>query len=252
LRNQAGGKYDPYEIDDQIVTNYWIQIEGTQNPEELLIISAHYDTVRHSPGAYDDASGIASVFEIARYFLKNPPKVSILLAAFTCEEYPVGAPATGGSDQFVDFILAERTAARLPRPIGILSLDTLGNFSNEPGSQIYPFPLGNYYPEAGNFVAFVGDATSRDFVKRCVGMFREVATIPSEGVAVPTSIVRDVARSDHAPFIDRGVPGLVVTDTANFRIPNPYHTPEDTPDKIDFIKLARICEGIINCASKWE
>jgi len=244
FRAYAGG--------DQVFTNLYVTVEGTQHPEELLVIGGHYDTVEASPGAYDNAAAVASVLEIARHLRDHPPAVSVMLVAFTCEEYPMGGPGHSGSDHFADWLLSDRAARGLPAPMGMISLDTLGNFRDEVGSQVYPFPLNYYYPDRGNFVGLVGESTSRDFIRECARLFREVAQIPSEGVTIPSGVLDDVLRSDHAPFVARGVPGLMFTDTANFRVPNPYHTPGDTPEKIDYLQLAQVANGVAHIASSLD
>ena len=243
-RSRVGVRYGLYSIEDQKVTNFWVRLPGSADPEALLVVGAHYDTVAGSPGAYDNAAGIACLLEIARELMEAGPQVTVILAAFTCEEHPASMAGFSGSSRFADMLLADRVTAGQSAPFGMISLDTLGNFSEEPGSQLHPFPLQFYFPDKGNFVAFVGDYPSRPFITQMIGRFRETASVPSEGLSIPTEIVGDVMRSDHSSFIKRGVPGLMVTDTANFRVPNPYHTAADTPEKIDYLTLARIARGL--------
>jgi Zn-dependent M28 family amino/carboxypeptidase len=242
--SSVGLRYDVYDIEKQQVTNFWIRIPGTQHPEQLMVIGAHYDTVSQSPGAADNAAGIACLMEITRQLLEDAPAVSVIVVAFTCEEHPASMAGTEGSGQFAAMLLEQRRSAGKAPPFGMISLDTLGNFSEEEGSQLRPFPLQFYFPDKGNFVAFVGDYPSRRFITQMVGSFRETATIPSMGMSIPPNILPDILRSDHSAFIELGVPGLMVTDTANFRIPNAYHTPDDTPEKLDYLKLARIVDGL--------
>ncbi|MEX0326495.1 MAG: M28 family peptidase [Puniceicoccaceae bacterium] len=242
--SSVGVRYGRYEIENQKVTNFWVRIPGSADPDALLVVGAHYDTVAGSPGAYDNAAGIACLLEIGRNLLEAGPEVSVLLVAFTCEEHPASMAGFTGSDFFADLLLADLAGNGRSPPFGMISFDTLGNFSDEPGSQLHPFPLQFYFPDAGNFVAFVGDYPSRAFITQMIGRFREIATIPSEGLSIPTEIVGDVMRSDHSAFAERGIQGLMVTDTANFRVPNPYHTAEDTPEKIDYLVLARLTRGL--------
>ena len=124
----------------------------------------------------------------------------------------------------------------------MLSLETIGYYDDTPGSQKYPPPLGLLYPSTGNFVAFVGNMASRDLVRRVVGTFRTHEQFPSEGGAFPALVPR-IGDSDHASFWKEGYKALMVTDTVNFRYPY-YHTPEDTIDKIDFERLARVVRGL--------
>jgi hypothetical protein len=125
----------------------------------------------------------------------------------------------------------------------MLSLETMGYYTDAPGTQHYPTGLGMLgYPSEGNFVAFVGDDASRDLIRRTIGTFRGTTAFPSEGLAAPLW-VPGVGWSDHAVFSRHGYPALMVTDTAPFRYPQ-YHTPDDTPERINYERLARVTVGI--------
>jgi hypothetical protein len=124
----------------------------------------------------------------------------------------------------------------------MLSLETMGYFSDDEGSQQYPFPVGLLYPDRGNFIGFVGNVASRKLVQRVVGSFRRHGRVPSEGAALPDSMP-GVGWSDHSSFWREGYPALMVTDTAPFRYPY-YHHPNDTPDKIDFERLTHVALGL--------
>lgn len=232
------------------VANIWVEIKGRTSPNMLIVVGAHYDTITPDcPGADDNSTGIAGLFEIARYLKENPPQYSVILVAFTCEEYPVGGTDKMGSAVFATWLLANDTR----RPVGMIALDMLGFFSNDQGSQQYPPPFSMYYPETANFIGFVGDLSSRNFIRSVVGRFRQIrATIPSQGVAAPIWLVPDVLHSDHEYFVLNRIPGLMVTDTANFRYKDHYHKPTDTPEKLDFIKFARLVEGISMVIQKFE
>jgi len=137
---------------------------------------------------------------------------------------------------------ARRCRERKENVVAMLSLETIGCYSDEPGSQKYPFPFGLFYPSEGNFIAFVGNVSSRSFVRRCVATFREKAAFPSEGGALP-GFVPGVGWSDHESFWENGYPGLMVTDTAPFRYAH-YHRKADTPDQLDFERCARVVSGV--------
>jgi Zn-dependent M28 family amino/carboxypeptidase len=137
---------------------------------------------------------------------------------------------------------ARRSRARGEAIVAMLSLETLGYYSDEPGSQAYPPPFGLLYPKTGRFVGFVGNLGSRGLVRRAVRAFRRSAAFPSEGVAAPGWIM-GIGWSDHWAFWETGYPGVMVTDTALFRYPH-YHAPTDTPDRIDYGRLARVVDGL--------
>jgi Zn-dependent M28 family amino/carboxypeptidase len=153
------------------------------------------------------------------------------------EELPwFGTPAMGSLAH------ADALAKQGKQVLAMLSLETIGYYSDEPGSQRYPAPFSLLYPSTGNFIAFVGNWRSRALVRRSVAAFRAYAAFPSEGGAFP-DVVRDAGRSDHWAYWRHDWPGLMVTDTANFRYPY-YHTMADTPDKIDYERTARVVRGI--------
>ena len=122
------------------------------------------------------------------------------------------------------------------------SLETLGYYREEPGAQLYPWPFKLFYPDRGDFVAFVGDLRSRSLVRRSIAAFRSIATIPSEGVAAPRA-VPGVDWSDHWAFWEQGWPAVMITDTAFYRNPH-YHTAHDSPDTLDYDRLARVVHGL--------
>ena len=125
----------------------------------------------------------------------------------------------------------------------MLSLETIGYFRDERGTQKYPPIVSWFYPDTGNFIAFVGNVGSRSLVRRTIGTFRANAKFPTEGAAMP-SFVTGVGWSDQWSFWQVGYPGVMITDTAPFRNPN-YHTPGDRPDTLDYDRLARITTGLV-------
>ncbi len=126
--------------------------------------------------------------------------------------------------------------------LGMISLETIGSFSDEPGSQSYPFPFNHVFSDVGNFVAFVALPGGRAFLHEVVGAFREHTQFPTIGGTAPDNIP-GIGWSDHWSFWMLGYPAIMVTDTAPFRYPH-YHKPTDTPDKVAYDKLARITLGI--------
>jgi hypothetical protein len=204
---------------------------------EIIVIGAHYDTTQRSPGADDNASGCAGVLALAKRFAGKPQARTIRFVLFPNEELP-----TGGTPEMGSWIYAEKCKASGDRIVAMLSLEMIGYYSDAPNSQKYPRPLSALYPSTGNFIAFVSRFEDRALVKRGVGAFREAASFPSEGAALP-SIIRDIGRSDHASFWRFGYPALMVADTANFRNPN-YHKATDTPETLDYERMARVVEGL--------
>lgn len=153
------------------------------------------------------------------------------------------------TDRMGSLVYARRLVASGERVEAMLSLETLGFYSDAPGSQHYPPPLGMLYPSNGNFVAFVGAVGSRPLVRRAVATFRAQTRFPSVGGTAP-AFVSGIDWSDHWSFGEVRVPALMVTDTAPFRYPW-YHTAGDTPDKVDYLRLARVTEGLARLVGSW-
>jgi len=139
---------------------------------------------------------------------------------------------------------AKRCKERNENIIAMISLETMGFFSDQKGSQRYPFPFNWLYPSTGNFIAFVGDLSSRNLVHQSIKAFRESTEFPSQGIAT-FSRIPGVDWSDHWSFWREGYPGIMITDTAIFRYPY-YHQKNDTVEKIDYERLARVVGGIEN------
>ena len=220
-----------------VARNLESALRGGPLSGEIVIVGAHYDSVIGSPGANDNATGTAAVLELARLLRRDVPLRTVRFVLFVNEEPPWFLTDAMGSRRY-----AARARARGERIVAMLSLETLGYYSDADGSQHYPFPFGLFYPGTGNFIGFVGNFPSRDLVRRCVASFRRSASFPSEGLAAPGWIT-GIGWSDHSSFWEHGYPAVMVTDTALFRY-GPYHTSEDTPDKVRFDRMARVVAGL--------
>ena len=226
-----------FEVRGRKCDNLEVEIAGQEKPQEIVIVGAHYDSAQQATGANDNGSGVASLLAIARHLAGKKPARTVRLVAFVNEEPPFFQTESMGS-----LVYARRCKARKENIVGMLSLETIGYFSDEPKSQHYPAPLSLFYPSTGNFIAFVGNEASADFVVQTVTAFRTLAKFPSEGAALSERF-EGVGWSDHWSFWQHGFPALMVTDTAPFRYPH-YHTPQDTPDKIDYDRMARVVAGL--------
>jgi Zn-dependent M28 family amino/carboxypeptidase len=229
-----------FAVEHQTVRNIEAEIRGANRADEIIIVGAHYDSVFGCPGANDNATGTAAALEIARWLAgRRPLARTIRIVAFVNEEPPFFRTPNMGS-----LVYARRARERGERILGMLSLETIGWYSDMPGSQHYPLslPFGLIYPTTANFLAFVGNTRSRDLTRRVRGSFRRHTAFPSEGAAVPAWIP-GIGWSDHWAFWQHGYPAVMVTDTALYRYPH-YHTENDTPDKVDYEKLARVVAGL--------
>jgi hypothetical protein len=210
---------------------------GDRPQRDVVVVGAHYDSVPFTTGANDNASGTAAVLALARRFAKAHPRATLRFVAFANEEMPHFQTGTMGSLAY-----ARRCRERGEHVVAMLSLETIGYYSDAEGSQKYPWPLGALYPGKGNFIGFVGDRSSKELVRSAIGAFRRTTEFPSEGAALFRA-VPGVGWSDHWAFWHEGYPAIMVTDTAPFRYPH-YHKASDTPDKLDYERMARVVTGL--------
>lgn len=205
---------------------------------ELVLVGAHYDSAPNCPAANDNGSGVAALLALARRFASRDTARALRFVAFANEEPPYFGTTDMGSAH-----CALNCRERGDNVVAMLSLETLGCYSDAPDSQSYPTPgLDWLYPSTANFIAFVGDANSAELVREVVGVFRKSTAFPSVGAALPSEI-QGVDWSDHRSFWAQGYRALMVTDTAPFRYAH-YHAPTDTPDKLDYERMARVVGGL--------
>jgi Zn-dependent M28 family amino/carboxypeptidase len=229
-----------YEADGKSVRNISVELApGAATPATpSLVIGAHYDSAGIAPGANDNGSGTAAVIELARLLKDVPLKDKRLrLVLFVNEEPPYDRTPDMGSARY-----AKALHEKGEQVAGMVSLETIGCFSDEPGTQMYPAPFGLFFSDKANFVAFVAMPGSRGFLHDVVGLFRGHTQFPTIGGTAPDQ-VPGIGWSDHWAFWERGYPAIMVTDTALFRYRH-YHKATDTPDTFDYDKLARITLGL--------
>jgi hypothetical protein len=220
---------------DHRFTNLVVERKGTS--DAIVVVGAHYDAAPGTPAANDNGSGTAALLALARRFVDLEPTKTLRLVAFANEEPPHFQTEAMGS-----LVNARRAKERGENIVAMLSLETIGYYRDEPGTQPYPFPFSAFYPTKGNFLGVVGDTSSRALVHRVVETFRAEAAFPCEGVAAP-AFIPGIDWSDHWSYWQQGWPAVMLTDTAVFRYPH-YHEPTDTPDRLDYERLARVVEGV--------
>lgn len=227
---------DSYELQGRACHNIEAEIRGAS--PQIVVIGAHYDSVFGSPGANDNGSGVAAMLALARRFAGRSTTQTLRFVAFVNEEPPYFL-----TEQMGSFVYAGRCKARGDEISAMISLETIGYFSDAPYSQTYPaVGLGAFYPTVGNFIGFVGNVTSRTLLRRAIALFRKHAGIPSEGAALP-AFIPGVSWSDQWSFWQHGYPGIMITDTAPFRYPH-YHAATDTPDKLDYDRFTLVVSGM--------
>jgi len=228
----------PFEAARLRFVNLQATIRGSARSDEIVVVGAHYDTADDTPGADDNASGVAGLLEVARRLAGTHPSRTVRLVFFANEE-----PPFFGTEWMGSRVYAREAAERRERIVAMLSLETIGYYATGPGSQRYPFPFSLFYPNRGDFIGFVGNPGSAGLVRRTLAAFRRVARFPSEGSA-PYGFIPGVWWSDHSSFWHHGYEAIMVTNTAPFRNPN-YHGPTDTPPTLDYDRCARVVEGLV-------
>jgi hypothetical protein len=227
---------EPFTVSGHPVRNVVAEVTG-RAPAEIVVVGAHYDTVPGCPGADDNATGVAALIEIARACAGRPLGRTVRLVGFVNEEPPFFQTDAMGS-------LRHARAARDRREqvVAMISLESIGIYDDTAGSQEYPFPLASFYPDRGDFLAFVANRRSAPLVRRAIASFRRHTAFPSEGLAAPEWLP-GVGWSDQWAFWQAGYQAVMVTDTAPFRYAH-YHRPSDTAERIDGERLARVVAGL--------
>jgi Zn-dependent M28 family amino/carboxypeptidase len=226
-----------YDVGGIRCENLEVTVPGTTRPGEIIVAGAHYDTVVGSPGADDNASGVAAVIEIARALRPLSLQRTVRLVAFVNEEPPFFYSGEMGSELYA------QAARRRGDDIRVMfSLEMLGCYSDEPGSQSYPPFLRWFFPDRANFIGFVSNLRSRRALDEAVRAFRANSDFPVEGLASPP-FVPGVSWSDQRSFWRAGYRAVMVTDTAYLRYPH-YHLASDTPDRLRYPEMARVVAGL--------
>jgi Zn-dependent M28 family amino/carboxypeptidase len=226
-----------FDVQGRTLRNVEGEIKGTSRPDEIVVVGAHYDSVPGCPGADDNASGVAALIELARAFVSVRLARTVRFVGFVNEEPPYVQTSDMGSLRY-----AARARESGERIVAMISVESIGYYADAPGTQQYPLPFRLFYPSTGNFIAFVANVGSRGLLHQAMRSFRSHARLPSEGAAAPAWIA-GIGWSDHWAFWQHGYPAIMVTDTALFRHPH-YHTVLDTPDKLDYSRMALLVTGL--------
>jgi hypothetical protein len=234
---------EAFQVAGRPCANLWVEIRGSTRPEAVILVGAHYDSAPGSPGANDNGTGVGLLLEMSRALKAQSLPRTVRFVAFVNEEPPYFQTEAMGSR-----IHAVRARQRGDRIEVMLSLETLGYYADQPGSQRYPPPFGMFYPDRGNFLAVVGNLASRRQVVDFLRHFMAASDFPVEGVATFERIP-GIDWSDHWSFWQEAYPALMLTDTAPFRYPE-YHSAHDLPDRVNAHQFARAAHGIIQAVAR--
>ena len=253
VADYIGSKFAEYGIEFKKQTfkfrheayfNVISEVKGSDSPDApIIVIGAHYDTVSGSPGADDNASGVAGLLEIARLASIIPPKRTIRFVAFCLEEPPAYMTRHMGS-----YVYAESLSAEGLKVKGMIALEMLGFYRDYKGSQELPASfLRFFFPSTANFIAFVGNLQSKNFTKEVERAFKAGSSFPVERLNA-LAVIPGVDFSDHRNFWKFGYPAFMVTDTAFYRNAN-YHEAGDTADTLDYGRMADVVTGLYKAVS---
>jgi len=239
-------KRQTFLVDGKECANLEIEIPGQRLPSEIVIVGAQYDTWPETPGANNNAGGVAVLLKLSDMLEGYQPDRTIRFVAFTTQEPPYSNTESMGSLRY-----ARRCKERGENIRVMLCMDAIGIYKQEPGTQKLPFPFSLFYPDRGNFLGFIADLGSRPVVVAATRGFKKGSSFPIEAGCAPRW-VKGVTWSDHASFWKYGYRAIQITDTGAFRSSS-HTTSEDTMEKIDFKALARITIGmygsILECSS---
>lgn len=232
-----------FSVRGQEHTNWILKLPGNHSAGRQsapILVSAHYDAVPGTPGADDNASGLAVLLELASYISRCPSKVPIWFVAFDMEEYGLL-----GSQAYGEMLKAARQPLRL-----MIALEMVGYCDRRPHTQQYPVPMLKWlYPQTGNFIGLVGNLATIPKLNqmqrhiRRAGAACEWLPVPGRGQLLPS-----IRRSDYASFRDLGYPATLITDTSFLRNPH-YHQSSDRLETLDLEFMTSICQGLITWLS---
>ena len=230
----------PYVSEEAKVRNLSVEKVGTKPEEPCIVIGAHYDTVIGTPGADDNASGVAGLLELARLLKNHPTQHTIKFVAFPHEEPPYFFTQQMGSRQYT-----KQLKAVGGKVLAMLALEMLG-YAGENYRQLYPAPLMRTlgrYSKYGNYIALVGNLRSLPVMSVVRSAMRQKGSVGVESLSAP-GFLPPLFLSDHSSFWKAGYPALMVTDTAFLRNPN-YHKETDTADTLNYEFLAKVVAAVL-------
>ena len=235
-----------YEVDGRQVRNIIAEREGLEEPDHVLILGAHYDTQLETPGADDNASGVAVLLELAHLHAQTPFRKTVRFIAFTLEGAPYFRTRHMGSRVYVRSLKVHGEQVE-----AMISLEMLGYYSQEEGSQSYPFFwLRWWHPSEGNFITVVSNFSSTDLRDHVHDALKASMNLPVETFTGPWWIP-GADLSDHGSFWNEDYPAVMLTDTAFYRNPH-YHERTDRPETLDYEAMGELVQGISGVLKKLD
>jgi Zn-dependent M28 family amino/carboxypeptidase len=235
----------PFLFNGNIYHNIIAELVGCSSPETILIVGAHYDSVYTTPGADDNASGVAGLLCLAQALAGCQVEKTVRFVAFALEEWPVYR-----SRNMASYHYAQSLHDKNERVAGMICLEMIGFYCDREGCQHYPFPFMKLaFPKTGNYIAMVGNRRSKLFTEQIAESFRKATELPLITLNAP-AIVIGIDFSDHWSFNKFGYQALMVTDTAFYRNPH-YHKPSDLPETLDYERMSEVVRGLTESIKEW-
>jgi len=221
--------------------NVVVRFKGTHaNESEVVVVGAHYDTYAGHTGANDNTSAVAALIEIARLLSIHPPKSNVMVVAYCLEEPPFFGTHKMGSFHHAQKLKLSGKKVKLA-----VVMDMIGYYSNERGSQKYPLPIMKlFYPDRANYISVVSNLSLHNiaYTRRVKNAFKRSSNLPVYSINA-LSLIQGIDFSDHRNYWKFDYPAVMITDTAFYRNEN-YHTPNDTPDTLNYENMAKVTDGI--------
>jgi Zn-dependent M28 family amino/carboxypeptidase len=229
---------------------------GPQNiSEAAIVLGAHYDSHgetqsgskatrgftkdSHTPGADDNASGVAGIIELAYALGRKPPSRPIELVAYASEEPPHFRTEWMGSAVHARAIKSSNRNIKL-----MISVEMIGYFSDKPNSQNFPLPgMKTLYSDKGNFAAVVGNLENFSDTRRVKAILLGASDLPIYSINA-SPLIPGIDFSDHLNYWQIKLPALMITDTSFMRNPN-YHQSGDTASTLDYVRMAKVVQGLV-------
>ena len=211
---------------------------------KVLVMGAHYDSHGDTPGADDNASGVAGLLELAKLLQKSPPSRPVELVFYTLEEPPYFRTENMGS------AVHSRSLVESKRPVDMMiSVEMIGYFTDAPDSQSFPLSaMKLVYPTQGNFIAVVGRYKDMVATRRVKSALKGVDGLPVRSINAP-ALVTGIDFSDHLNYWAQGFSAVMVTDTSFYRN-HEYHRSGDTYERLNYPRMAQVVQGLYQLAQQ--
>lgn len=231
-----------YEVDGMNCPNIVAERKGADRPEGIVVLGAHYDSIRGGVGANDNASGVAGILALAKLLSEEVTRKTLRFVCFVNEEQPYTRSKYMGS-----LVYAQACKEKGENIEAMLCLETIGYFPEQSKQhELEPWLYRVVSPSDKAFVALISNESSRGLLSEMETLFQAASDFPLKTIALPGALP-GAKSSDHWSFWKQGYPAVMVTDTAWARYPF-YHTKEDTPEKLDYLKMARHLRGLAGIA----